>query len=153
MWDLLQGLDHIHSKGVMHRDIKPSNIMITSEDKVKIIDFDLAEFLAPSPHELNYTLAYKVATPGYKAPESMLKQKMYDYRFDTYSAGCIFAAILFRKAPFFPVLDNDEQWHSTMLVRGVAALKKIDYRKKMKKDYRERWKYVQPWDLFEDFKV
>ncbi len=71
MWDLLQGLDHIHSKGVIHRDIKPSNIMLTKEGTLKIIDFDLAEFLAPA--ELNYSLSYKVATTGYKAPESMLK--------------------------------------------------------------------------------
>jgi casein kinase II subunit alpha len=102
---------------------------------------------------LNYSLAYKVATPGYKSPEIMLKQKKYDYRFDTYSAGCVLAGILFRDAPFFDVQGEDEpQWHSTVLVRGIQPFKEIDLRKKMKKEYRDRWRYVVPMDLFEDFK-
>ena len=38
-----QGLDHAHRRGVIHRDIKPSNILLTVEDRVKIVDFGLAQ--------------------------------------------------------------------------------------------------------------
>ena len=38
------------------------------------------------------------------------------------------------------------------MVRGIQPFKEIDLRKKMKKDYRDRWRYVVPFDLFEDFK-
>jgi serine/threonine protein kinase len=68
MYDLLQGLEHLHSKGIMHRDLKTSNVMLSKEGYVKILDFDLAEFLTPTT-----ALKYSIGTPGYKAPESFLK--------------------------------------------------------------------------------
>lgn len=47
MYELLSGIDHIHSKGVIHRDIKPSNVMLNKEGKCIIVDFDLATFFIP----------------------------------------------------------------------------------------------------------
>ena len=40
---IAQGLEAAHKKGIIHRDIKTSNIMITTDDKVKIMDFGLAK--------------------------------------------------------------------------------------------------------------
>jgi serine/threonine protein kinase len=68
MYDLLTGLDFLHSNGIMHRDIKTTNVMLSKEGFVKILDFDLAEFLTPTT-----SLKYTIGTPGYKAPESFLK--------------------------------------------------------------------------------
>ena len=95
----------MHSKGVMHRDIKTTNVMLSSEGFVKILDFDLAEFLTPTTD-----LKYTIGTPGYKAPESFLKQKVYDFRIDIFSSACLMAAMLFQKAPFYEVKDEDEPW-------------------------------------------
>jgi len=42
MIDILRGLEHAHSNGILHRDIKPSNILIGDADEAKLSDFGLA---------------------------------------------------------------------------------------------------------------
>jgi len=108
MKQLLNAIDAIHSVGAMHRDIKPNNIVVDKDGQLKVLDFDLAEF-----YDERYELKFGVATKGYKAPESFLKQKKYDYRFDVYSAGCILAGILYKSSPFIEYESGDEIWHAT----------------------------------------
>ena len=42
MIDVLRGLEHAHSKGVIHRDIKPANILVGNNNEGKLSDFGLA---------------------------------------------------------------------------------------------------------------
>ena len=146
MTSLLKALDAIHSVGAMHRDIKPANMVIDKDETLKVIDFDLAEFL-----DERYDLKFGVSTKGYKAPESFLRQKKYDYRFDVYSAGCILAGILYKSSPFFEYEEGDDLWHSTALITGVQALVDIDYNHSIYGMYIKKWRHMKKVNLFEDF--
>jgi len=48
MMMILQGMAHLHSKGIMHRDLKPANVLMALDGTMKIADFGGAK-IAGSP--------------------------------------------------------------------------------------------------------
>jgi serine/threonine protein kinase len=81
----LQGLEYLHSLGIIHRDIKPANILIDSVDNLKLADFGVAR--DPELPGITAT-GWQPGSPAYMAPE-----RLHGYpasaRSDLYSLGVL----------------------------------------------------------------
>lgn len=80
----LKGLERLHFAGIVHRDIKPFNLMLTSDDRIKIIDFGLSRVRG---EEKMAFPGMQVGSPYYAAPEQEKNPKQADGRADLFSLG------------------------------------------------------------------
>ncbi len=82
----LLGLERLHFAGIIHRDIKPYNLMITNDDRVKIIDFGLSRVRGEEKMAIP---GMNVGSPYYAAPEQAQNPKKADERADIFSLGVL----------------------------------------------------------------
>lgn len=124
MYQVFKALDFCHSKGIMHRDVKPMNIIINVDTKsLKLIDWGLSEFYL---EKKDYNT--RVSSRPYKSPELLVNYQYYDFSLDIWSAGAMFAAILFKKEHFFLGKDNQDQLAKIVAVLGSKGFN--EYTKK-----------------------
>ena len=89
------GLNEALSKKVIHLDIKPSNLMLTQDDRIKIVDFGLSR-----TNDLDLDDGQIVGTPFYVAPEQVCAG-IADYRSDIYSLGITLFEMVYGFLPFY----------------------------------------------------
>uniref|UniRef100_A0A8I3WTD9 cyclin-dependent kinase n=1 Tax=Callithrix jacchus TaxID=9483 RepID=A0A8I3WTD9_CALJA len=114
MFQLLRGLDFLHSHRVVHRDLKPQNILVTSNGQIKLADFGLARI-----YSFQMALTSVVVTLWYRAPEVLL-QSSYATPVDLWSVGCIFAE-MFRRKPLFRGSSDVDQLGKILDVIGLPG--------------------------------
>ena len=93
---IMKGLGHAHSRGIIHRDIKPHNIMILRDGSVKVADFGIACLVASAENTLTQEALGSV---HYISPEQA-KGGHTDARSDIYSAGVVLYEMLTNRLPF-----------------------------------------------------
>jgi serine/threonine protein kinase len=95
---MLQGLAHVHSVGIVHRDVKADNYLVGGEDRstVKLTDFGLSAVLPSSGQ-----LWGGFGSAPYMSPE-MLKGQCHDTRTDVWSIAVLAYTLLFGKFPYTP---------------------------------------------------
>ena len=94
---ILNGVEHIHSRNVVHRDIKLDNILINKAgDHVVIGDFGLSNFLLPGQ-----LLRTHCGSPEYTAPEVILQSSRdFTKEVDIWSCGVVLYTMIAGRLPF-----------------------------------------------------
>ena len=103
---LAEGLSEAHGRGVVHRDLKPGNLRLTSDGRLKILDFGLAKLGLPvtasaTGDTLSETQAM-VGTLPYMAPEQLRGEEI-DARTDIHGAGAVLYQMATARRPFAEV--------------------------------------------------
>jgi TolB-like protein/tetratricopeptide (TPR) repeat protein len=103
---LAEALTAAHEKSIVHRDLKPANVMVSSDGRIKVLDFGLAKDIhAPSPNDVTLTSAeftnvgVVIGTPGYMSPEQIVGRGI-DHRTDIFSLGIMLYEMATGQRPF-----------------------------------------------------
>ncbi|OJG73645.1 hypothetical protein RV11_GL000011 [Enterococcus phoeniculicola] len=98
---LLDGLISLHKSGLIHRDIKPSNIMISNDDRIKLIDFDaIRQFNGKKENDTTL-----LGTVGFASPEQFGFAET-DSRSDLYSLGVVMNVCAVKEYPQTKLPNN-----------------------------------------------
>ncbi|XP_055824418.1 probable serine/threonine-protein kinase At1g54610 [Solanum dulcamara] len=117
MNQLLKGLDHCHSCGILHRDITTSNLLVNKEGILKVADFGLSTLFDP---EQSIPLTSQIVTLWYRPPELLLGSNSYGVGVDLWGVGCVLGE-LFTGKPIMPGRTEVDQLHKIFKLCGSPS--------------------------------
>src|SRR5437867_2049694 len=150
---MTEALEAAHEKEIVHRDLKPANVKVTSEGRVKVLDFGLAKPLEEPIRSSSEPPTFRVSGTGqgvilgtapYMSPEQARGEKV-DKRTDMWAFGCVLYELLTGKQAFegetvtdtlAAVLKTEPDWNR--LPATTAASIRVLLRRCLQKDLKRR---------------
>ncbi|KAF8384050.1 cdk-8 [Pristionchus pacificus] len=130
LYQILNGIDYLHTNWILHRDLKPANILVMGDGdgvergRVKIADMGFARIFN-NPLKPLSELDPVVVTFWYRAPELLLGAKHYTKAIDVWAIGCIFAELLTSEPLFFcreEDIKTQSPYHQDQLGRIFSVM-------------------------------
>ena len=88
-YQIIEGIEYIHSKGIAHWDLKPENLLLDKDKKIKTIDFGLSNYF-----DGLQKLETPCGSPYYASPEMVGDNKYNGFFIDVWATGIILFAML-----------------------------------------------------------
>ncbi|HJQ37104.1 MAG TPA: protein kinase [Thermoanaerobaculia bacterium] len=137
---VLDAVRYAHERAIVHRDLKPANILVSARGEAKLLDFGIAQLVAPDDEDKTLTLN-RAMTPAYASPEQRHGGRVTPAS-DIYSLGVVLYELLTDTIPFrledtthehdpqppSAVFEGNERWRKTL--RGdldAVVLKALRY--------------------------
>jgi serine/threonine protein kinase len=133
-----------HGQGILHRDLKPANLMLTSEGRLKVLDFGLAKAAAVTD-AVTTGAGLVLGTPAYMSPEQAAGEPV-DRRTDIWAVGCVLFEMLSGRRAFpgpssrdvlAAVLKGEPDWSA--IPAGVTPRLRVLVERCLRRDPRRRW--------------
>lgn len=153
---ICDALASAHERGIIHRDLKPANIALTSDDRVKVLDFGLARSAAPPVDDRGLSDSPTITAAGvtsdgvilgtapYMSPEQA-KGRVVDKRSDVFAVGCVLYEMLTGRRAFAGetvtetlanVIKSEPDWQA--LPAGLPPTVMLVLRGTLEKDRKTR---------------
>jgi len=110
-----RALTYLSVKGVVHRDVKPGNVLLTQDNRVKLIDLGFAASAGAGTERSEST----VGTVAYISPEQARGEGDLDVRADIYSLGATLYQLVVGELPFSG--DSNQEVLAAQILESLST--------------------------------